>query len=114
MPHEHYASRRHPEFVVLEIGGEVGALIVHTGPNMHGVEIEISPSGDDGHRSHKQVLERSGGERPAYTAVFDQLRGGTYSLWTDGIPRVRGVEVVGGQVSELEWPLDTSASATAA
>jgi hypothetical protein len=102
--HEHYAARRHPEFVVLEIGAEMGALIVHAPAAMHGVEIEITPDGNDTSRSHKQVLERLSGGRPAYTAVFDGLTSGTYTLWTDGVPRVRGVEVAGGAVARLAWP----------
>ena len=72
--HEHYSARPHPEFVVLEIGDELGALIVHTGPDMHGVEIEISPSSEEESRTHKQVLERVTRGLPAYTAVFDRLR----------------------------------------
>lgn len=103
MPHEHYAARAHPEFVVLEMGDGVGALIVRTEPDMHGVEIEISPAGEDAQRSHKQVLERRSGGCPAYTAVFDGLDGGSYTLWSNGVARVRGVEVNGGQVAELDW-----------
>ncbi|HLY48504.1 MAG TPA: hypothetical protein VKR21_04850 [Solirubrobacteraceae bacterium] len=111
MSHEHYAARRHPEFVVLEIGEDVGALIVHTGPGMHGVEIEISPAADDDRRSHKQVLERRSGADPAYTAVFDQLPAGAYTLWTDGVARVRGVEVAASRVAELEWPSEVEVAA---
>ena len=114
MSHEHYAARSHPEFVVLEIGDELGALIVHTSAGMHGVEIEISPDGGDDRRSHKQVLERRSGEAFSYTAVFDQLRAGTYTLWTDGVARVRGVAISGGLVAELDWPEDANMSATAA
>jgi hypothetical protein len=114
MSHEHYASRRHPEFVVLDIGEDVGALVVHTPPEMHGVEIEISPHGEVGQRSHKQVLERRSGGRPAYTAVFDQLRHGSYTLWTDGVPRVDRVHVSAGGVSELDWPAAATPSATGA
>jgi hypothetical protein len=111
MPHEHYAARPHPEFVVLEIGPELGALIVHTDASMHGVEIENSPSSDDGQRSHKQVLERSVGGRPAFTAVFDQLTPGTYTLWTDGVARVRGVKVQGERIAKLQWPDESRAAA---
>lgn len=103
MTHEHYAARPHPEFVVLEIGDGLGALIVHTDGDMHGIEIEISPAGADDRRSHKQVLERSGGGNPAYTAVFDQLPAGRYTLWSDDIARARDVAVADGQISELDW-----------
>jgi hypothetical protein len=103
MGHEHYSARVHPEFVVLELGEGVGALVVHTDPDMHGVEVEISPAGADEHRSHKEVLERRAGQRPAYTAVFDRLTAGRYTLWVDGVARARGVPVRDGQIAELHW-----------
>jgi hypothetical protein len=111
MPHEHYAARKHPEFVVLEIGDELGALIVYTDADMHGREVEISPADDDEHRSHKEVLERDQGGCPAYTALFDALATGTYTLWVDDVPRNRGVDIVGGQIAELSWRGATLASA---
>ena len=102
-PVEDYAARKHPEFVAIDIGGEIGALIVHTDPEMHGIEIEISRAGEDDKRTHKQVLERKIGDRPAFTAVFDGLREGRYTLWLDDRPRARDVEIEGGQISELDW-----------
>ena len=103
VPHEHHAARNHPEFVVLEIGEDLGALILHAAAHMHGVEVEISPADDDSARSHKEVLERNVGGRPAFTAVFDRLPGGTYTLWTAGVARTRDVAVAGGEISELSW-----------
>ncbi len=100
---EDYAARKHPEFVAIDIGGEVGALIVHTDPEMHGIEIEISPAGEDGNRSHKQVLERKIDQRPAFTAVFDGLQAGRYTLWVDDEPRAREVAVEGAAIAELDW-----------
>ena len=101
--HENYAARAHPEYVVLDIGDDLGALIVYTDAALHGIEIEISPAGADDDRSHKDVLERAIGDRAAFTAVFDRLPEGAYTLWTDGVPRVRGVQVSGGAVAELDW-----------
>lgn len=101
--HERYAARRHPEHVVLDIGGEIGALIVHTDPRLVGVEIEISPADRDRERTHKEVLEREIAGRPAYTAVFDKLEHGSYTLWIDDVARARGVAVRGGAVAELDW-----------
>jgi hypothetical protein len=102
--HTHtYSHRRHPEFVVLDIGDGVGALIIHTDPVMHGREIEISPTGDDEHRAHKEVLERESAGHPAFTAVFDTLPAGSYTLWSAGRPLARGVGVEGGGVTELDW-----------
>jgi hypothetical protein len=102
-PHENYSARKHPEFVVLDIGERVGALIVHTDPEMHGLEVEISPAGDDRDRSHKDVLERSVEGQPAFTAVFDALRAGTYTLWCADEARSRGVKIRGGTITEVDW-----------
>src|SRR5438105_15512788 len=109
--HEPDSNRRHPEFVGLEIGEEIGALIVHADHETHGLEVEISPADDDERRSHKEVLERDSGGKPAYSAVFDQLPAGTYTLWSEGVARVRGVSVTGGQIVELDWPSAARAAA---
>lgn len=100
---ENYSARAHPEPVVLDIGEDVGALIIHTHAAMHGVEVEISATGQDGRRTHKDVLEREIGGRPAYTAVFDKLHAGTYTLWVDNLARARDVAVTGAAVAELDW-----------
>jgi hypothetical protein len=100
---DRYSSRKHPEFVVLDIGSGVGALIVHTDRSMHGSEIEISPTGDDEHRGHKEVLERESAGHPAFTAVFDALPAGGYTLWSAGCPRARGVGIEDGRVTQLDW-----------
>jgi len=107
--HENYAARRHPEFVVLDIGDDVGALIVHADAQMHGCEVEISPSGHDERRSHKEVLERSIAGRPAFTAVFDALPAATYTLWYAGEPRARAVRIEGGMIAELDWRVSEAA-----
>jgi hypothetical protein len=101
--HELYSARKHPEFVVLELGDQIGALIVHADASLRGIEIEISPTGEDANRTHMEVLERSIAGRPAFTAVFDGLAAGFYTLWSDGEAHVRGVAVTAGQVAELDW-----------
>jgi hypothetical protein len=100
---ENYSARRHPEAVILDIGGEMGALIIHTDADMHGVEVEISATGHDDERSHKDVLEREIDGRPAFTAVFDKVREGSYTLWVEDVARGREVFITGGAISELDW-----------
>jgi hypothetical protein len=100
---ERYADRRHPEAVVLDLGEDVGALILHTDADMHGAEVEISATGQDDRRSHKDVLEREINGRPAYTAVFDKLRAGSYTLWVDDVACERDVIVAGGAIAEVDW-----------
>lgn len=113
-PVENYSARKHPEFVVLDIGEGLGALIIYADPAMHGREIEISPAGQDDARNHKEVLERSEGDRPAFTAVFDALAAGTYTLWVDDQPRARDVVIEGEAIVQLDWrgaPADSLSAA---
>jgi hypothetical protein len=100
---ENYSARKHPELVALDIGDDIGALIVHADDDLHGVEVEISPAGEDERRSHKEVLERSIAGQPAFTAVFDGLTAGTYTLWIGGKARTRGVRIEGGAITQLDW-----------
>jgi hypothetical protein len=106
---ENYSARAHPEFVVLDIGEDVGALIVHTDRELHATEIEISPEGHDDQRAHKDVLERNIDGNAAFTAVFYELPAGVYTLWSDGEARTRGVRITGGAVVEVDWRAATVA-----
>ncbi|MGN6379967.1 MAG: phospholipase [Gaiellales bacterium] len=107
---EHHADRAHPEQVVLEIGDELGALVVYTDPELHGSEIEISPGGQDDRRSHKDVINRPFNGRATYAAVFDRLPQGSYTLWTCGVAAARDVAVAGAAVTELDWRRTTTPS----
>jgi hypothetical protein len=86
---------------MLDLGPGVGALVLQTGADLHGTEIEISPSGRDDARSHKQVHERPAGGRPLYAAVFDRLPAGEYTLWLDGLPLRRDVAVGEAAVTDI-------------
>ena len=104
--HDHSTDAR-PEHVMLDLGPGVGALVLHTGASLHGAEIEISPSGRDGARSHKQVHERPAGGRPLYAAVFDRLPAGEYTLWLHDRPLRRDVAVAGAAVTDLSIEEET-------
>jgi len=88
--------------VVLDIGGDLGAAIVHTPANLVGLEIEIRREGTPWDGTHVAVRARSvpGGE--VYAALFPGLQQGRYEV------RVRGgdeglvttVDVEGARVRE--------------
>lgn len=96
-------ARPHPEPVVLDIGGTIGALVVHWDAEHIDAPIEISPTGHDADRQHQHILERPIGERTFHAAVFDKIGAGSYSLWVADEPRARDVSIVGGEVTELHW-----------
>jgi hypothetical protein len=97
-------ARPHPEHVVLELGGEIGALVVHADPDQHDLQIEITRSGaEDGKREHQHILERPIGGQTMYAAVFGGLREGSYTLLTDDAVRETDVLIRGAQVTTVDW-----------
>lgn len=91
------------EQVVLDIGGEIGALILYTKPEANGEEIEISPHNGHGHRSHNQVHERNFNGNVCFAAIYPELHAGEYDLWGEGPTPVERVTIVGGRVTEVDW-----------
>ena len=102
---ELHVERIHTEQVVLDIGGNIGALMIYTGKDWCGKEIELSPKGNDSQRVHNQVHERRFNGRVEYVAVYPDLQAGDYVVWRDGIGTLPGgsVTIVGGRVATLDW-----------
>lgn len=109
--------------VMIDIGGDVGALIVTTDESLLLAEIEISRTDGslvphphshdhDGHehthahphRSHMAVRERRGPSGTRYAAIYPSLVAGEYALWElDGETVHTTVQIVGGQITEIDW-----------
>ncbi len=94
--------------VVLDIGGDVGALVVSMPRSMLGEEIEVTTGAEPAghHRPHVAVVDRpapGGGAVPSL--VFPELVEGGYALVPKGTDDVRlRVEVRGGEVTTAVWP----------
>jgi hypothetical protein len=109
--------------VMLDIGGDVGALVVTMPSSMVGAEVEIAPAGeirhehphghghghdhghDHGHRPHVAVVDRpvAAGSQPSL--VFPELLEGSYQMFDKGADQVLlTAEITGGQVTFSEWP----------
>lgn len=94
--------------VLLDIGGPIGALIVHTDASLRGAEIEIEPVE---HRDnwipgrHVAVHPRPTTKGFRYIAVFADLHEGDYQLHLrpDG-PTHAPATIHGGRVTEINWP----------
>ena len=89
--------------VVLDIGADTGALVIHTGPDQDGREIEVSPVDDPGHRTHAAVRPRHLPDRTVYSVVITPLPAGRYTVWRDRNTVQSVVDVPGGGVSEFHW-----------
>ncbi|HKC27087.1 MAG TPA: hypothetical protein VKB75_03655 [Jatrophihabitans sp.] len=112
--------------VLLDIGGDVGAVVVAAPAHLAGAEIEICPEGrrsdepDEGrgwwagewraHPSHVAwphvaVLRRRTPTGAQFAAVFPGLRAGSYELWLrPAQPTAVVVSVAGGEVTSIAWP----------
>ncbi|MEO6318847.1 MAG: hypothetical protein ABIP36_08700 [Acidimicrobiales bacterium] len=93
---------------MLDIGGEVGALIVYLASEPPGGELEARPTRDDSARFHTGVHLRdaAAGTDKVLVAVFPEVREGAYELLAEkgasDTPVIGEVTVVGGEVTELD------------
>jgi hypothetical protein len=88
--------------LILDIGGNVGALVIHTGPQLIETEIEISPHGSVT-RSHNVVHARRARHGVTYSAVFPSVPAGKYTIWRHDDTPQGCVTIHGGQVTEHHW-----------
>ena len=112
--------------MLLDIGGDVGALVVTMPPALVGTEIEIAAVGGHhhghahghhhghdhahGHRPHVAVVDRPVTDGTMPSLVFPELVEGSYELFDKGEETVLlSAEIIGGQVTFLEWPTDPPA-----
>ena len=102
---ESVAGPSGPGTVVLELGADVGALVLLTPAEMDGREIEISRDEDrSARRTHSQVRPRHMPARTRYAAVYPDLAEGTYTIWADEQSRAGSVVIAGGRVTNWSWP----------
>ena len=113
--------------VLLDIGDDIGAVVVTMPAEMDGLEVEIRPAGQDhaaastghppshdhahGHDHahspwpHVAVVGRPTPGGVVYSLVFGEVREGRYELYIRPEGPVRlVVDVVGGHVTEVTWP----------
>jgi hypothetical protein len=95
--------------VLLDIGGDIGALVLRMPADLAGSEVEARPAEHAegwSHLPHVAVLARASGGRPSHSAVFGELPEGGYQLYLrpDGAVALT-VQVRGGEVTEADWPL---------
>ena len=87
---------------VLDIGGEVGALVVYLATEPPTGELEACPVDDPTARFHTGVHRRAVGRGAAWTAVFPEVAGGSYHLLDDDGAPLAHVTVTGGSVAHVD------------
>lgn len=89
--------------VVMDIGGDTGAIVVYTSEALDGVEIEITRRGEERAFVHTEVRERRLSEGSIYAGVFPGVPAGEYALVPiEALPPTE-ISVAGGHVSEITW-----------
>ena len=97
--------------VVLDIGDDVGAMIVWLDPSELGTELFLRPDVDPTITVHTGVWTRQMGERDVVVAVFAELVEGRYAVLDRHGDVTTRVEIAGGSIAELDLRSFVGASA---
>jgi hypothetical protein len=109
--------------VLLDIGGDIGALVVAMPASTVGLEVEIRPldtapasahthahdhghAHDHAHLAHVAVVARPVADGQLPSLVFGELESGRYELFEKGCPDAVALQVTvaGGVVTTAAWP----------
>ena len=99
--HEHPLPPSGQGTVVLDIGGDVGALVVHATGELSGVEIELARRGESQAFVHTEVRERRLPDGSAYAGVFPAISVGEYTLLGIEGNADHDVTISSGRVTEV-------------
>ena len=92
--------------VVLDIGGDVGAVVILTGADLDQAEVEVRRVGTEWDGTHVAVRSRPTTGDPVYAAVFSQLPESEHEFRLRP-PRPHGlvhrIKVIGGGLVEYHW-----------
>jgi hypothetical protein len=92
---------------VLDIGDDVGALLVYLDWTPPSGELEVRPLGDPGGRFHTGVHPRDLFGRTVHVALYPEVERGTYEILDDDLQPIAIVDVDGGAVAELDLRSDS-------
>ncbi len=88
--------------VVLDIGGEIGALVLRTPADLSGTEIDLRPDDAAEPHTHSAVRERRLPAGSFYAAVYPSLRAGGYTI----VGSTQRIAIDGGHVTDVDLASD--------
>jgi hypothetical protein len=92
--------------VVLDIGGDVGAVVILADADLDRAEVEVRRVGAEWEGTHVAVRSRPTTGQPVYAAVFSQLPESEHEFRLRP-PEPQGlvhrVQVIGGGLVEFHW-----------
>ena len=89
--------------VMLDIGDDVGALVVHTQAAFAGMEIELARRGQTNAFVHTEVRERRLPDGSVHAGVFPAVVAGDFTLLGAGGRPSCDVTISAGGVTEVHW-----------
>jgi hypothetical protein len=98
--HHHHHAGAGP--AVLDIGGDVGALVATMPRGTAGTELFLRPDHDRTTTVHTGVWDRHDAGTDVTAAVFPELRAGTYHVLDEHDAVVQSVEISGGAVTTID------------
>lgn len=113
--HDHRYGPSQAASVVLDLGADIGALILEADESLLGAEIEISPVplGEETEtpvRTHSMVRQRLTDPHPTYDAVYPGLKEGGYTIWSGPDTAEATVQIVGGRITRHRYSASTPAA----
>ncbi|MBF6557095.1 MAG: hypothetical protein IVW52_13185 [Acidimicrobiales bacterium] len=92
-----------PESLVLDIGDDIGALILYADESCLGREIDVTPVGHPhSHQIHTMIRRRRSVDSEFIAGVYPELRQGTYTVWGLDEGALAEVTIGGGRITELD------------
>ena len=85
--------------VVLDIGGDIGALVLRVPDAFVGREIELDPEDPSTPHTHSAVRERRLAVGSSFAAVYPALKAGYYIVEGSG----QRVGIAGGRVTDVDY-----------
>lgn len=112
-PEAQHHGPSHTGSVVLNVGGEIGALVLHTSPDLLGVEVDIVGLSPGTVSTHALVRPRLLPHATTHAAVYPDLPAGQYRVVGVGSRHHENVEIIGGRVAEMDWYAATETQVSA-